>query len=302
MYDLVSIGNPVYDEITTPYTFTEKRILSGCSTNSCLAIRKLGKENVTIIGSVGTDYEEKLINELWGYGIKQVNIKVTGKTGGFKLVYDSRGNRTLDVIAVADRITIQDIPEDCLDTKAILLGPILQEIDLNLIDYIRKNTDALIFLDPQGILREISLKNRIVFRCKKREIKKIIELVDIIKPNEHESKIITGYGDELKAVKKLVEWGATTGIVTLAERGSVLFHDDNLTHIPAFRTEAKDPTGAGDVYAGSFIFNYLKTNDVVESAFFASAAASIKVEHTGPSFPLNYNSAKKRMFQIHKTI
>ena len=33
-----------------------------------------------------------------------------------------------------------------------------------------------------------------------------------------------------------------------------------------------------------------------------AAAASIKVEHTGPSFPLNYNSTKKRMFQILKTI
>jgi sugar/nucleoside kinase (ribokinase family) len=302
MYDLVSIGNPVYDEIITPYTCTEKRILSGCSTNSCLAMRKLGKENVTIIGCVGTDYKERLINELRGHGIKQVKIKVTGETGGFKLVYDSKGNRTLDVIAVADKITIQDIPEDCLDTKAILFGPILQEIDINLIEHIKKNTDALIFLDPQGILREIGPNHRIIYRYKRREIKKFIELVDIVKPNEHESKIITGYRDELKSVKKLVEWGAKIGIVTLAERGSVLYHDNNLTHIPAYRTDAKDPTGAGDVYAGSFIFKYLKTNDIVESAFFASAAASIKVEHTGPSFPLHYNFAEERMFKIHKTI
>jgi len=52
MYDLVAIGNPVYDEIITPYVRTEGRVLSGCSTNACLAAKKLGLENVALIGCV----------------------------------------------------------------------------------------------------------------------------------------------------------------------------------------------------------------------------------------------------------
>ena len=46
--NIVGIGNPVYDYIKTPRVDTEERILSGCSTNGCLAISKLGEETALV--------------------------------------------------------------------------------------------------------------------------------------------------------------------------------------------------------------------------------------------------------------
>ena len=39
---IVAFGNPVYDYIKTPVVTTGERVLSGCSTNGCLALARLG--------------------------------------------------------------------------------------------------------------------------------------------------------------------------------------------------------------------------------------------------------------------
>jgi ribokinase len=64
--------------------------------------------------------------------------------------------------------------------------------------------------------------------------------------------------------------------------------------IPAFATHAVDPTGAGDAYAGSFISEFERTEHVVESALFASAAASLMVEQIGPDFKMNRETVLDR--------
>jgi len=294
-YDLVAFGNPVYDEITTPYSQAQVRILSGCSTNACLAAKKLGLQKVALIGCIGEDHKEKFITAMSKYGIELPSIKVSNETGGFRLVYDRKGNRTLDVLGVADNIFPEDVPRACLDSKIILLGPILQEIDLEFIEFLRKKSNAEIFLDPQGIIRKISETGRIIKVSNQCKAKAIIKLVDFVKPNEEESKILTGVEDPYISAKILLEWGVKICIVTLAERGSIICREKGFLNIPAYKTVAKDPTGAGDTYAGAFITRYLNGASLFESALFASAAASIKVENSGPDFPLEFEGVNARI-------
>jgi sugar/nucleoside kinase (ribokinase family) len=299
-YDLVAIGNPVYDIIITPYISTEGRVLSGCSTNACLAAAKLGMKNVALIGFIGKDYHSEFLKDLRKYGITSPKIRLSEETGGFKLVYGPTGDRTLKVLGVARKIAQDDIPEECLDTRYILIGPILQEVDLNLIQFLRKNTKAKIFLDPQGLVRKIGPDQQIVYYNEKETMKKIVSLVDFVKPNEHESPVITGTDDPIASARILTEWGSPVAIVTLAERGSVVMSEGKLTRIPPYKTTALDPTGAGDVYAGSFIYEHSKTGDTVSSCLFASAAASIMVEHTGPDFPMTEEEVRRRLMIIRE--
>jgi ribokinase len=93
----------------------------------------------------------------------------------------------------------------------------------------------------------------------------------------------------------LVEWGAKLAIVTLAEKGSIITREHGQVRILAYKTLAKDPTGAGDTYAGAFITKYLQGEDIYHCGLFASAAASIKVENTGPDFIIDINEVNRRM-------
>jgi sugar/nucleoside kinase (ribokinase family) len=71
--------------------------------------------------------------------------------------------------------------------------------------------------------------------------------------------------------------------------------DGKIRSIPAYPTRAIDPTGAGDVYAGSFITHYIRGGNLAEASLYASAAASIKVEQVGPAFRLSDHAVLERM-------
>jgi len=292
-FDLVAIGNPVYDTIVTPYVRTDGRVLSGCSTNACLAAKRLGMRSVGLVGCIGSDFADRFANEMQKNRIRASRC-VGRSTGGFHLVYDADGNRTLDILGVADRITRENFPEDFLDARFFLFGPILGEVDLQLLQYVRQSSSAPIFLDPQGLVRVVGENNRVIHRCDAKEFRRIAGLVDFIKPNEPESQTITGENDPQRAIRSLGDLGDGMPILTLAERGSLLLNNGKVHRIPAYPTRALDPTGAGDVYAGAFIVEYMRASDPIEAAIFASAAASIKVEQTGPDFQISREAVLRR--------
>jgi sugar/nucleoside kinase (ribokinase family) len=298
VYELVGIGNPVYDIIITPRISTESRVLSGCSTNACLAAKKLGLENVGLAGNVGRDFHGMFLADMQKHGVEGFVAEVTEETGGFKLVYDSRGERTLDIIGTAGRINLDKVPTRCLSSRFLLLGPILSEIDLGFVQDLRTRSPAQIFLDPQGMLRHVGDDGRVKHSADPKTIILLLHAVDFVKPNEMEAKVMTGSADPKQNVIALHQFGAPVSIVTLAERGSLIFDGQRLLRIPAFPTEAIDPTGAGDVYGGAFVRELIRTNDLLRAGLFASAAASIMVEHVGPDFPLDEREVESRLKRI----
>lgn len=302
-YDLVGIGNPVYDIIVTPHIKTNGRVLSGCSTNACLAAKKLRMKKVGLVGCIGQDFAQRFSDDVRKYEI-EARINLSRETGGFQLIYDEKGNRTLDVLGEAANIRPENFPKELLDSQFILIGPILGEVNLELIRFIRSSSSATIFLDPQGLIRIIGEDRRVIHISNKDEFKKILGLVDFVKPNEPEIVTITGVRDPLLALQELRNWGTALPIVTLAERGSMLLDDDKLCRIPPYPTQAVDPTGAGDVYAGSFLTEFQRNSSLVDAALFASAAASIMVEQVGPDFHLALEQVEKRREAIrgHLTV
>ncbi|NDJ75654.1 MAG: ribokinase [Chloroflexi bacterium] len=292
----VGIGNPVYDFIQTPQVSTGTRILSGCSTNGCLAVSKLGKP-AYLVGCVGSDFHDRFVADLQRFDI-QHTVYPTEETGGFSLIYDARGDRTLDVLGVAP--PVPDFPPVVADAAFVLVGPILGETPVSLVERLRDATPAPILLDPQGCLRRILDDGRIE-RYRNPDIDRIIPLCDVVKANEHEARIITGIDPTANAeaaqaaAERLYHLGCKIAIVTLAAEGSVIYDGRDTIRIPAYATNAVDPTGAGDTYAGGFMACYSEQNaDLREVGFFASCVASVMVENTGPDFPLTRDEADHR--------
>ncbi|MFQ5891718.1 MAG: carbohydrate kinase family protein [Candidatus Methanofastidiosia archaeon] len=291
------LGNPVYDLIETPFIKTKKRVLSGCSVNACIVLSLLG-EDVTFVGCVGEDRRRELEKDLKNFGI-QYEIQNSLKTGGFHLIYDENGNRTLDILGIADEIS--HFPKDLINAKYVLFGPVLSEIPSHLVDFAKKNLKARLFLDPQGFLRVIARGK--LKRVKPKFIEKLCSNFDFLKPNEHEALVITGLNAR-KNPKEVCEilhsWGSKIVIVTLAERGSVIYDGSEFFEIPAFKTNAIDPTGAGDTYAGGFLYKYKRCKDLFEAGLFASCVASIMVENVGPYIPLTLEEVEGRVESLRR--
>ena len=293
MKRILAFGNPVYDLISTPAYRNEERVLSGCSTNACLAVSKLG-EKAIMVGTVGPDYAQQLQADLAHYGIEG-RLHASAETGGFRLYYyDEHGNRNLSVLGMADPIPPQ--VEDYGAVDFILIGPILQEIPVALVEQLTARYQAPVMLDPQGLLR--SVKHGEIEHALTDSFRAIARMSTIIKANEMETRIVTGIDprqDARQAVKALYGFGGKIAITTLAEAGSIIYDGEKYYPIPAYATHAIDPTGAGDTYAAGFMVKYLETPDDLSAAgCFASAVASVMVENIGPEFPLTRPEADRR--------
>jgi len=295
---ITAVGNPVYDLIVTPHISTDGRVLSGCSTNFALVLAKLGIP-VTLIGSAGPDFAEKFEADLKRFDI-QYQLLPSKQTGGFSLrYYGDHGERELTLLGEAD--PIKSFDKAHLKADWIMLGPILQEIDEKLFDWIKKNSSAKIFLDPQGLLRGV--REGKIYHESTPQVKKIISQVDVVKPNELETKVLTGIDprlDPYTPAEEIKSWGPKIVIITLAELGSVIYDGKDFYEIPAFETEAVDATGAGDTYAGGFVSALTKGYELERAGLFASSVASIMVENTGPDFELSWEEALRRTAILDK--
>ena len=84
-----------------------------------------------------------------------------------------------------------------------------------------------------------------------------LEGLDYFVPNESEAETITGMpvrnvDDAKKCAEKLLAGGVRRVILTLGSNGSLLAGREGMEHVPAFKVNAVDSTGAGDAFIGSF--------------------------------------------------
>ena len=70
-------------------------------------------------------------------------------------------------------------------------------------------------------------------------------------------------------------------IVTLENKGALYSLNNQIKLIPALQVEAKDTTGAGDIFHGAFAYQYLKTKNIEQSVKFANIAAGLSVRNVG---------------------
>ncbi len=290
---VLAFGNPVYDEIITPFLHPNGRVLSGCSTNACLALVKLG-ESATLVGTIGEDFRSEIQADLDLRGVTY-ELSHAEQTGGFKLVYDYTGNRDLTVLGVAAPVPVYSNGHQPVDF--VLFGPILGEVSAALAKSVRQSVMAPTLLDPQGLLRRIVEGN--IVHVMSDAFVEISKISTIVKANEVEARVVTGIDprkDPEGSVKALYDFGCKIAVVTLAEAGSIIYDGSALYPIPAYATNAIDPTGAGDTYAAGFMTKYLETpEDLSAVGCFASSVASVMVENSGPDFPLTRQEADRRM-------
>ncbi len=82
-------------------------------------------------------------------------------------------------------------------------------------------------------------------------------------------------------LRELRQMGPQVVTVTLGERGSVSLWEDVPYRFPALRVEARDTTGAGDVFHGAYIYGLLKGWSVQERIRWATVAAGLSCRSLG---------------------
>ncbi len=98
---------------------------------------------------------------------------------------------------------------------------------------------------------------------------------------EHVPTRVTGLTDHELALRKLREAHHELLCVTLGDRGAMALDGDQVHYLPAFHIEARDTTGAGDVFRAGFIYALLRGWPTEEIIRFANAAAAVSCTRLG---------------------
>ena len=111
----------------------------------------------------------------------------------------------------------------------------------------------------------------------------VLALTDVLKVNEHEMEVITGFTDPRAAALRLAEWGVKEVCVTLGSEGRIILADGKFYDIPAYEPkEIVDATGCGDTYSAGYLWCRAQGMGFEESGKFAAAMCTLKLEHSGP--------------------
>ena len=105
--------------------------------------------------------------------------------------------------------------------------------------------------------------------------------LDYIFGNDDEAKAFVDEDDIDKALTKLQE-KPYISIITMGEKGSVVVTKDEVLSSPQVNINPVDTNGAGDMFAGSFMYALLQNQDLKSCADFANYGASKVVETFGP--------------------
>jgi sugar/nucleoside kinase (ribokinase family) len=230
-----------------------------------MTIAKLG-HSVSLITRIGRDYSVGDVDS----SIDMVDLQADVTTT-FQNVETNVG-RQQTIIDVAPPISTADIPWQLLDSPVVLLSPVAGEIAPN---FVAKFPKSLVGAGIQGWLRRWDGNGKVRARSPKEALGALPPMGAVFVSQEDWSGSISDM-EEVAAASPIL-------VVTLSSSGARMKLGDSWHEIPPTKVSSVDPTGAGDVFAASFLTRLYETRDPLESAAFAGCAAALSVEGIGVS-------------------
>jgi sugar/nucleoside kinase (ribokinase family) len=281
--DIAVVGHFSVDTINLPSRTKPFTILGGAATYTSFAAKRLDA-TASVISRIGGSFPDAY---LWWLGQEGIDLSAVTKYTSepstcFELTYNiDLAERSLRLTSKGPLLSPEDVPKD-FHAKAVHIAPIDNEIPYEMVERL-KGCAELLSLDPQGLLRSFDTYGNVTDNpCVDY---RIFSLINIFKSSEHEIYALTGEPELKHAIKAIHDIGVETVIVTLGSKGSILSVEGAQYNVDACPSQViVDPTGAGDVFIGSFLSEYLQQKESLWCASVGSAAASCVVEGLGSTY------------------
>ena len=301
---ILAVGSLAFDTIQTPYGQVEKE-LGGSATYFALAASYFTE--VRVVGVVGDDFgpEQEAVLQRRGVRLEGVE-RASGKT--FHWGGEYRENLNEAITNFTHLNVFQEfnprIPKEFLDSKFLFLGNIQPGLQVG----VRKQLGA-------GTLVAGDTMNYWINNTPA-ELAEALKIMDILLINDTEAKALGHETSLPRAAMRVLAHGPKVLVIKHGEYGATIFFREGAFGVGRhpFRAptlpieEVKDPTGAGDSFAGGF-FGYLAsqgepTREVLKRAmFYGGVMGSFAVEDFGTRRLQNLTRAEiEARFQIFREL
>lgn len=272
MSSILAIGSVAIDHVKTPFG-EDPEALGGSAIHFSAAASFLSK--IRLVGIIGEDFPERQIDFLKKRGVDCAGLEVAkGKTFRWKGEYgfDLNVAKTLETHLNVFADFSPKIPEAWRDAEFVFLGNIHPALQFQVLDQVRKK--KLVALDTMNFWIE----------GEPEALKKVVARVDLVIINEGEARQFTKEASLVAAARKIRAMGPKTVVIKQGEYGALLFHEGDVFSAPGLPLETvKDPTGAGDSFAGGFLGYVASRGDLSlatlkQAVVMGSTLASFNVE------------------------
>ncbi len=270
---LVIVGSIALDSVKTPFGQREE-VLGGSTSYASVAASYLTSD-VGIVGVVGEDFPEQHIEILANHHIDLTCLeKAPGRTFRWKGHYDQDLSQA---ITEDTELNVFDHFKPHMSLEAtqapyLFLANIHPALQLEVAA--KMNKECFISGDTMNLWIDTT----------RNELLELIKKVPLFTLNETEARLLTGKYHLIEAARDVLAMGVKTLIIKRGEYGALLFNQDRWFNMPAMLLDSiKDPTGAGDTFAGGFMGYLTATGDdsfenLCEATIFGTVMASFTVE------------------------
>ena len=274
---ILVVGSVALDTVRTPFGQADEA-LGGSATYFSAAASFFA--DVRLVAVVGEDFPDQHLEFLrW----RKVDLgglrRVPGKT--FRWVgeygFDLNQARTLETQLNVFADFAPQIPEAYRDSDVVFLANIDPDLQREVLRQVRR--PALIAADTMNYW----------IANKAESLRQTLRLVDTLLINDAEVRQLADEANLVQAARKILAWGPKSLVIKRGEYGALMIKNGDWFAAPALPLEVvRDPTGAGDCFAGGFVgylANTMNFDDasVRKAMIMGSVMASFNVE----AFSLN---------------
>ena len=279
---ILVVGSVAFDTLKTPYGERQK-ILGGAATYFSLSASYF--TDVRVVGVVGEDFSAENEAVMTKRGVDTRGIQhAKGKTFHWTGEYGENVNeaKTLNTeLNVFERFEPQ-IPAEYGDTDFLFLA----------------NIDPVLQTRVRDAMPNVKLVGGDTMNYwisgHRANLDRMLKRVDVLLINDTEAKMLAGDNGLPRAARKVLAMGPRALVIKHGEYGATIFFRDGEFaggHHP-FRApalpldEVRDPTGAGDSFAGGFM-GYIASQGEISrrvlkhAMFYGSVMGSFSVERFG---------------------
>ena len=248
---ILVVGSLAYDDVHTPYD-SRSGVLGGAASYFSLAACLYAP--VRLMGVVGDDFRASDLERLRIKGIDLAGV-VHAKGKSFRWL----GRYDHD-LATAETINTDlgvfgdwepAVPPAFADSEFVFLANILPEIQRRMLEQVR--APKAVALDTMNYWIE----------RRRDALADVMTRVDIVTVNEAEARQFCGTHNVVKAAKQILSLGPRAVVIKRAEYGALLLTSERTFWAPAYPLdEVRDPTGAGDAFAGGLLGHLARTGKV----------------------------------------
>jgi 1D-myo-inositol 3-kinase len=255
--EFVAIGHVTLDR------FGDAVRLGGAALYAAVTADRLGL-SAGILTSHGDDFPLDLVPPR----IEIVSVPATSTT-----VFEHEphaDDRTMRVTSVAAPLGEADVPDDWRDAGLVLLAPVMNEVDPGLAGVF---ADASVAAEAQGWLRGLARDGEV----------RTVRWDAAAQTLRTLQALLLSTADVRGQEAAMTEWvqRVPIAVVTAGRHGALLYVNGDRYEVRPRTASETDATGAGDVFAATFLARYRRDGDPWDAAEAATCAASLSVEGVG---------------------